>query len=391
MNLVGSYLSNYNWLKVFILHHLVTTKTKSLNTLFIGLFEMISQEIINRGGSKLEITRAIIEGGLSLDIPVPNSVWLYDSDARDPRVVAEAVKELHSTLIVRGSHPNDYHGYIDVIPTHRNVRDRSQLEEAVQDILVKTASDDTRKHATDWGQPFSPQVHLLIQEQSPSTIIGSMIRHPHDKKQLRIQYADLKRRHGDFRDIYSFANTDKRGELIHEPQMTGIIDAEILQLIAMYERLEKSGILDPKWSYQVEFGLRPLMFFQARPFKKFQRGGKFDVPETYGQTYPYMTFDDAFGITPPDGLPVTFHPASWEHFSCDDMVLQPIQKGERYSLILVSKLSESPETRFNLGNLVAFVSPCESWDYLYHGNYRFMKKADHSCIRIWLRNIEKEG
>jgi len=34
---------------------------------------MINQEIINRGGSKLEVTRMALEK--NLDIPIPNSSW----------------------------------------------------------------------------------------------------------------------------------------------------------------------------------------------------------------------------------------------------------------------------------------------------------------------------
>ena len=51
-------------------------------------------------------------------------------------------------------------------------------------------SDGVRIHCEDWKQPYSPEVHFLIQEQG-SDIVGSMLRHPHDKQRLIIQYRDI--------------------------------------------------------------------------------------------------------------------------------------------------------------------------------------------------------
>ncbi len=346
----------------------------------------ISQETINRGGSKLEITRAIIESRLWSDVPVPNSVWLYHNDAKDPKVVAEAAKELHGTLIVRGSHPNDYHGYIDVIPTHRDVRRQSELEKAVQDILTKTASDATRVHAEDWGQPFTPEVHLLIQEQSPSTIMGSMLRHPHDRR-LRIQYVDIKRRFGNGRDCFSVAEELEGKRLLHVPGTLKILDLEILALIGMYEILERSGILDPEWSYQVEFGLRPMMFFQARPFKKFEPAHDFKIPDFQGREHPYMEFHEVFGITPAEGVRLGFCAVYPENLYADTKALPEAATGQEYGMILTEKFVRSYPLDTRLGNLRAFCSPCLDFDYLGHGNYRFMKRAAYSFIQFDAKNV----
>ena len=42
---------------------------------------VISQELIGRGGSKLEITRALLEQ--EADVPIPNSIWRYYGQSLD--------------------------------------------------------------------------------------------------------------------------------------------------------------------------------------------------------------------------------------------------------------------------------------------------------------------
>ena len=64
---------------------------------------MISDAIIQRGGSKLEITRAVIESGLK--IPVPRSAWLYYG--QDIGSLRGSFNDMRKPVIVRGSHPND--------------------------------------------------------------------------------------------------------------------------------------------------------------------------------------------------------------------------------------------------------------------------------------------
>src|SRR3989339_215015 len=125
---------------------------------------MITEEKIKRGGSKLEITREVLEG--RLDIPVPISAWRYYGDDLAPLV--NAFQGMKKPVIVRGSHPNDYHGFVDVVPTIRDVVSIPELEKAVRIIEDEVKSEDVRIHCEDWKQPFTPEVHILMQEQSRS-------------------------------------------------------------------------------------------------------------------------------------------------------------------------------------------------------------------------------
>jgi hypothetical protein len=82
-----------------------------------------------------------------------------------------------------------------------------------------------------------------------------------------------------------------------------------MQLKRMYEKIEDSGILDPSYSYQVEFGLRPLSFFQARPFKKLEKAADFEVPRiSVDEGIPYINSSLCFGITPKEGMEIQIIP-----------------------------------------------------------------------------------
>ncbi len=347
---------------------------------------MISQEAIDRGGSKLEITRALLEG--DTDIPVPNSTWKYYDQSLDS--IRTDFEKMRKPLIVRGSHPNDYHGFIDVIPTHRNVFTFSALEDAVRDIEGTVAGEEVRIHSEDWNQHYTPAVHLLIQEQSPSKIVGSMIRHPHDKTKLRIQYADIQDRLSIPRGCLSFALIDdgkivKHLSSLKEEQT--VTNDDIRQVIEMYEQLEKSGVVDYSYSQQMEFGLKPLLFYQARPFKPFQPAQSFDIPVTKDQIYAES--EECFGITPPEGIELPFVVGWWITLLGDRWKESPElgTDGKDYGLIFGKDLPETPPIGKKFRNMVAFASVSSAKNYLLHHSYRLMKKAQYSLMEYDVNKV----
>src|SRR3989338_11113035 len=105
---------------------------------------MITPQLIQRGGSKLEITRALLEAGI--DMPIPRSTWKYYGQSLDS--ILPEFNKMKKPVIVRGSHPNDYHGFIDVIPTVRDVETVQELEIAIKRIEEEIESEDVKKHCT---------------------------------------------------------------------------------------------------------------------------------------------------------------------------------------------------------------------------------------------------
>jgi hypothetical protein len=332
---------------------------------------MITQEKINRGGSKLEITRALIEAGLDNEIPVPRSTYKYFGQSLDS--ILPEFHRMKKPVIVRGSHPNDYHGFIDVIPTKRDVTKISELEEAVREIEQTAESEDVKVHCEDWNQPYSKEVHVLIQEQG-SSIVGSMLRHPNDKNQLRIEYFDIIDNIN--REPNSYASFDELG-LSHISNIE-ISDNKISELMEMYKKLEKSGIIDTEWSHQVEFGLRPLMFYQARPFKKFQPKGDFSISYLHIPFGKIIRSEDCFGITPSEGIDLEFYFRDCHEFSPIFGAGLPLNRS--YGLAITAKSRQSFSLGCKIGDIKVFCSPCLRNHYLSHFNYRFMKKAEISLI-----------
>ena len=58
-----------------------------------------------------------------------------------------------------------------------------------------------------------------------------------------------------------------------------------------------------------------------------------------------------------------------------------------YGLLLVTRLGKSPPTKKRFGRMSAYCSPCMEADFLFHGNYRLMKKADFSFVDCTIDNI----
>ncbi|MFA5992770.1 MAG: hypothetical protein WC796_03625 [Candidatus Pacearchaeota archaeon] len=346
---------------------------------------MITQEQINRGGSKLEIIRALLEREREgTNIPIPRSVWKYAGQSLDS--VMPEIQRMREPLIVRGSHPNDYHGFIDVIPTFRDVTHTS-VEEAIEKIEsfmlgkhyivrpgvyvgdISRENEGLRVHCEDWGQPYTPEAHILIQEQSPSPIIGSMLRHPNTNK-LMIQYKDITDNNLMGRAPVSHAELEESSYWHHSSELE-IEDKEIREAIEMYEKLETSGILDDSFAQQIEFGLRPLLFFQARPFKSFQPAKSYERAwNIHGKDFPIMTAMSCFGVTPEEGIEVSFY------------IDKPEAIDKPYGLILPHKIEESYPLHQRFGSLSVFCSDNFDWNFLHHGVYRFMKKADYSLVQL---------
>ncbi len=363
---------------------------------------MISTQQIQRGGSKLEITRAIIEQGADKKIPVPKSIWRYSGQDLGP--LKKEFDNMEKPVIVRGSHPNDYHGFIDVCPTYRGVNTFSELEEHIQCAEMVMGLNEMKIHCEDWEQPYNPEIHFLIQEQK-SQFIGTMMRHPHTGK-LMIEYFNIMTMGYevipietvwvDADGIYPKESIiDKKAGKISEPSRLKLMqigsienpnDKEIREAIKMYENLESSGIIDGTFAQKVEFGFRPLNFFQANPFMKFEPMADFALPKP-DKRIPHMWAPLSFGITPKKGSEFQFKIASAVDIL--DNKIELITNKNPYGLLITRQFRDTPPTGKRFGNIAVFCSPCSEDMYLNHSHYRIMKKADYSLIGASPINYEK--
>ena len=143
-----------------------------------------------------------------------------------------------------------------------------------------------KTHCKDGGVPYSEAVHILIQQQLDSPIVGSMLRNPHTGN-IHIEYYDIASREVarteiDFSHVVKSVEADDMGQLESPPaHLQKVIDKVHLAFLQevidkVYLAFEGSGILDPGYVQQVEFG-QPAAFLQGRPFMLKRPVEDFDV------------------------------------------------------------------------------------------------------------------
>ncbi len=245
---------------------------------------------------------------------------------------------------------------------------------------------DLRRHAEDWGQPFTPEAHVLVQEQSRSLIVGSMLRHPHKLEEIDMNYANIEER-----PLMNLSSAQIRKDdfisIIN--WTTNITKEEIKEAVKTYEEVEKSGLVDPKWLYQMEIGLNPFMIYQLRPFKMRQPVQNFALPASDGVDFPVITSDLAFGITPSDGVRLNFVAADfWEIVNCSQRILP---KQGPYGLLLADRPRGSLPTDVMLGDLAVILSKSNECTYLEHGDYRLLKKSQFGLLNYQTENVPNFG
>ena len=368
------------------------------------MINLLTPELIQRGGSKLETTRLIIERGLP--IPTPRSTWLYHGERLDP-ILPEVQKIFRGggRLIVRGSHPSDYHWSIDAIHTERNVTSIEGVGKAIEKIEAGVRGDDFRLHCEDGGVPYSEAVHVLIQQQLDNPVLGSMLRNPH-RDYIHIECRDTSKDRSDGLEgtvKHIDVGSVDTGAIWHFgfglPLSTLVND--------IYIPFAGSGIPDAAYVQQVEFGL-PGFFLQARPAFKRVPKAEFNIDTKSLDKTPCISCSSAFGITPPEGIEIAFttlHEQQIGGYENDNncgrqgSVLDVGKNGywpgkqlprEEYGMFLLSALQQSPNIRYRLGRLKVFVSffANDFGHYLEHSSYRFMKKADISLIGARFNNYD---
>ncbi len=330
------------------------------------------ERLIARGGSKLEITKLFLEN--EFDIAIPRSAWKYYGGSLDP--LLSEISRFERPLIVRGSHRNDYHGFIDVIPTIKNVSTKEELERAIRAIEKAMKQESVKIHCEDWNQPYTPEAHILVQEQIDCSATGFMLRHPHTGS-LCMEQREAVRNAG-----VSFArlgeNYYKHGRGIY------CID----KLSALYERIEAVDFLEQEWVHQVEYGINSsgkVFFFQARPFKRRQAPAAFEIKVPEDEAYIYVDdfVEGCFGITPQEGIELDFFNESKTsvHKITDERQAKP------YGLIIgkAKRLEYPIWTRFGNMQMLALGASFSEWQS--HENYRFVKRAEYTMLSLMDRII----
>lgn len=292
--------------------------------------------------------------------------------------------------IVRGCHPLDVFGMVDVIPTQIDVRGREAVRQAVYDLLGWTRKNREARSFIEYesGQPFDGKVGILVQDFC-GKVRGSIIQHPHERELYRIGHV-APAFIGD--EIVDEDNCDGTGNVIeqfhfmrnkNDPKKfkkTPSHEKEITKrIIQLYRKIQESGLMPASHSFQMEFGQEDdtgeIKFYQARLFKPFQPMADFDLNDLdlegkWSVTSPY----NAFGITSPEGSEIMHRAELTKEFiNRRKKERQVVYAHNAYEHRQTTPLDVQPR------NIYGFL-PYQHHCILEHGYYRWSQKAPVTLV-----------
>ena len=347
---------------------------------------MSDQSVVFERGGKLEINQ-ILEADPVLESYIPRSRYITSeelanvdfksSDDESIKFALKMIGDLHYPIIARGSIEGDESILIDVLPTYQLITDEYELGNAIRNIFQKAQDPKFTQYLEYMGKSHALP-NILIQEQAPSTITGSMIRHPHTRE-LIIQYSDKEPEYDT--EVMSSATLDSKGNLSHFDNITNksrkITEDSLRELMDVFTYIESLEILGSEVSLQMEFSLDPVNVFQLRVFKNIQEVGTFDLPP-YNPDQDYIYSGISFGVTPESGIELPFY---YIEYSIKAH-LPDLDTSKPFGVIFADKHHQpSWYDLMQLGrNLKAVCLASEEHDFLEHGDYRALKLIEYSLL-----------
>lgn len=256
---------------------------------------MLEQSEIQQYGGKAAILNHIT--AKLPDMPVPR--YVVKQAGQDLASILPEFSGMKTPVIVRSSSPHEYASFEGIFDSVDGVHNEQSLESAVRIVEESAMSERAQRYAAIHGFSVDEQMHVIVQEQSPSTYLGAMMRHPNNPDLVFITCFSGR---GRFQQHYSGSVfNEKTGEregcqvAVNE----GLSEDKARFLVDKYKELESLKDLADGEVLYVEFGLSPFMLYQARPFKKIETA-EFDLPEEDRNSGLHTNL--AFGITPPEGI-----------------------------------------------------------------------------------------
>lgn len=298
--------------------------------------------------------------------------------------------------IVRGCHPLDFFGMVDVIPTKVGVYGREEVRKSVDEVLKKAKSKEVRNFVnyefdlTKQGLSFDGEIGILVQDQfnyiydlwEYAPVIGSIVEHPHEKGIYRISIGQDK--------FLNEAVSNKEGRCLgimdrySRDFKSSHIDPQLAKdTILLYKQIQDSGLVPDGYSFQMEFGYgkdeddnRKINLFQARLFKPHEPKADFE-PDCRFMSLPY----GAFGITPESGIEIKLaplDPGSIDLVKSASSVAYNICRG-----VFSHEASPLDVKPKNLGAYLigsSFRRISSTPTVLQHGDFRWVQKAPVSLL-----------
>ncbi len=216
-------------------------------------------------------------------------------------------------VIVRGSHPNDHEGLVDVLETE-TAGGEGVLEGVIRKIRENANCEAVHSYSRYEGRPYDGKTRIMVarettdldkyfeDEESVAAMRGNAIEHPHQKGTYfvdivyPVDFGDLL-----FHFLLRGGRVLQQANDYRNPNFS-FDRKKIGEILSLYRKVRDSGFIGSDWSFQMEFGWSEnphegkanLQFYQARPFKKFE-------DRTF-KLYTGENLYNCFGMTERDGI-----------------------------------------------------------------------------------------
>jgi hypothetical protein len=211
--------------------------------------------------------------------------------------------KMKKPVIFRSSSPHEYGDFEGIFDSLKGVETVDELERAVRFVENSAMSPLAVEYARQNGFVIDEEMHVIIQEESPSKCAGTMMRHPNNPDVIFMHTTSgnpFSRNHSRF----ALNERTRRDAKITGTYSKGITKDDALRLAEPYRAIEGLTEIANDYSLFVEFGYPGFVFYQARPFKR-KCTADFPISQSISPLKLYTDF--VFGVTPPEGvvMPVT--------------------------------------------------------------------------------------
>jgi hypothetical protein len=254
---------------------------------------MLSQTEIDKYGGKAAILNHIRD---NTDLPVPPYVIMQSGQSLDS--ILGDFNAMQKPVIVRSSSPYEYGDFEGIFKSVRDVKNRPELEYAIQDVQQSARSERAKQYAEQHGFKIGGDIHLIVQEQTPS-FGGGMLRHPNNPDLVFITYFKGRGKYQQYYYTFLFDETIGDERYCRGFTSHGIEKEDAQFLVEQYKKIEGLEQIADDSVLFVEFGFNPFAVYQARPFMK-KQVADFKLPDNDSESY--LRTDFVFGVTSPEGI-----------------------------------------------------------------------------------------
>ncbi len=190
----------------------------------------------------------------------------------------------------------------------------------------------------------------------------SLVEHPAESDVLILE------KRGDLacvKGIWKGGHFIKNGLYFHDEEYARIAD--------LCKEIIDSGLIPEGQTFQLEYGFdnMQLKIFQIRIFREKEERANFDID--FNRTKFLTGTYHSFGVTAKDGIEVPLvylNKAGINKFNSEDSV----------AYTFCSPFRRSPDLSLSPENITAFIANSMGRNFLQHGMYRFVQKADVSLV-----------